>query len=81
MVLPQASAEEQAYQPENIMLDVVYEDDDILVIHKPAGMVVHPAAGNWSGTVLNAYFITIQVSQRYHARALSIVWIRILQGY
>lgn len=54
MVLPQASAEEQAYQPENIMLDVVYEDDDILVIHKPAGMVVHPAAGNWSGTVLNA---------------------------
>ena len=54
IVIPQASAEEQAYLPENISLDVVYEDDDILVIHKPAGMVVHPAAGNWSGTVLNA---------------------------
>ncbi|MFM9155174.1 MAG: RluA family pseudouridine synthase [Polynucleobacter victoriensis] len=54
MVIPQASAEEQAYLPENISLDVVYEDEDILVIHKPAGMVVHPAAGNWSGTVLNA---------------------------
>jgi 23S rRNA pseudouridine1911/1915/1917 synthase len=53
-VIPQASAEEQAYLPENISLDVVYEDDDILVIHKPSGMVVHPAAGNWSGTVLNA---------------------------
>lgn len=53
-VIPQASAEEQAYLPENISLDIVYEDEDILVIHKPAGMVVHPAAGNWSGTVLNA---------------------------
>ena len=52
IVIPQVSAEEQAYLPENISLDVVYEDDDILVIHKPAGMVVHPAAGNWSGTVL-----------------------------
>lgn len=53
-VIPQASAEEQAYLPENISLDIVYEDEDILVIHKPAGMVVHPAAGNWAGTVLNA---------------------------
>lgn len=39
---------------ENISLDVVYEDDDILVINKPVGMVVHPAAGNWSGTLQNA---------------------------
>jgi 23S rRNA pseudouridine1911/1915/1917 synthase len=34
-------------------LDVVYEDAHLLVIHKPAGLVVHPAAGNWSGTLLN----------------------------
>jgi 23S rRNA pseudouridine1911/1915/1917 synthase len=54
VVIPQASAEEQAFLPENIPLDIVFEDSDILVIHKPAGMVVHPAAGNWSGTVLNA---------------------------
>lgn len=53
-VIPQATPEEQAYQAENIPLDIVYEDDDLLVIHKPAGMVVHPAAGNWSGTLLNA---------------------------
>lgn len=40
--------------PENIPLDIVYEDDDILVINKPAGMVVHPAPGNWKGTFVNA---------------------------
>jgi len=40
--------------PENIPLDVVYEDDDLIVINKPVGMVVHPAAGNTSGTLVNA---------------------------
>ena len=39
---------------EHIPLDVLYEDDDILVINKSPGMVVHPAAGNWTGTVVNA---------------------------
>lgn len=39
---------------EQIALDVVYEDDDLLVVDKPAGMVVHPAPGNWSGTLVNA---------------------------
>ena len=41
-------------EPEDIPLDVVYEDDDIIVINKPSGMVVHPAAGNFSGTLVNA---------------------------
>ena len=40
--------------PENIPLDVVYEDDYIIVINKPKGMVVHPAPGNYSGTLVNA---------------------------
>jgi 23S rRNA pseudouridine1911/1915/1917 synthase len=40
--------------PENIPLKVLFEDDDIIVIDKPAGLVVHPAAGNWSGTLVNA---------------------------
>ncbi len=40
--------------PENIALDIVFEDDDILVINKPVGMVVHPGAGNTSGTLVNA---------------------------
>ncbi len=40
--------------PENIPLDVVYEDSDIIVINKPKGMVVHPAPGNYSGTLVNA---------------------------
>ncbi len=41
-------------QPENIPLDIVYEDEDVIVINKPKGLVVHPAAGHWSGTLVNA---------------------------
>ena len=40
--------------PENIPLDIIFEDGDILVINKPSGMVVHPAPGNYSGTLVNA---------------------------
>lgn len=43
----------RAFRPEPMSLDIVYEDDHLLVVNKPAGMVVHPAAGNWSGTLLN----------------------------
>lgn len=50
-------------QPENIPLDIVYEDDDIIVINKPRGMVVHPGAGNFSGTLANALM--------YHCKTLS----------
>mgnify|MGYP003310040522 CR=1 FL=1 len=39
---------------ENIVLDIVYEDDDLVVINKPAGMVVHPGYGNYDGTLVNA---------------------------
>ena len=41
-------------EPESIPLNVMFEDESILVVDKPAGMVVHPAAGNWSGTLVNA---------------------------
>ena len=41
-------------EPENIPIDIVYEDDDIIVVNKPEGMVVHPAPGNTSGTLVNA---------------------------
>lgn len=41
-------------KPENIPLDIVYEDEDLLVINKPANFVVHPAPGNWQGTLVNA---------------------------
>ena len=48
--------EPQIYEveAENIPLDILYEDDDLLVVNKPKGMVVHPAAGNYSGTLVNA---------------------------
>ena len=41
-------------QPESIPLDIVYESDDLMIVNKPAGMVVHPGAGNWSGTLVHA---------------------------
>ncbi|MBS1170328.1 MAG: RluA family pseudouridine synthase [Burkholderiaceae bacterium] len=50
---PQAAPEDTAFQPEPIPLTIVHEDAHLLVINKPAGLVVHPAAGNWSGTLLN----------------------------
>ncbi|MGX9255965.1 23S rRNA pseudouridine(1911/1915/1917) synthase RluD [Pantoea ananatis] len=46
--------EEQRWEPQNIPLDIVYEDEDIIVINKPRDFVVHPGAGNPDGTVLNA---------------------------
>ena len=48
--------------PENIPLDVVYEDEDIIVVNKPVGMVVHPAAGNPTGTLVNALLYHCQGS-------------------
>lgn len=45
---------ESAAQPQDIPLDVVFEDEHLIVINKPAGMVVHPAAGNYDGTLVNA---------------------------
>jgi len=41
-------------EPEPIPLDIVFEDDSLLIVNKPAGLVVHPAVGNWNGTLLNA---------------------------
>ncbi len=56
---------EVRFDPQNIPLNIVYEDDDILVINKPAGLVVHPGAGNPDGTVLNALL--------YHCPSLDVV--------
>ena len=50
-------------QPENIPLDIIYEDDDVIVVNKARGMVVHPAAGNYTGTLVNALL--------YHCKNLS----------
>ena len=50
--LPEAQA--STAQPENLPIDILYDDADVVVVNKPAGMVVHPAAGNASGTLVNA---------------------------
>ena len=55
--------EELDLQPENIPLDIIYQDSHIAVIHKPAGMVVHPGNGNWDHTLVNALL--------YHLKDLS----------
>ena len=62
LVQVQTKPEQLAFKAEDIPLNIVFEDDHILVINKPAGMVVHPAAGNWTGTLLNALL--------FHAPAL-----------
>ncbi|MGN0144854.1 MAG: RluA family pseudouridine synthase [Clostridium sp.] len=50
-------------EPENIPIDIVYEDEDVIVVNKPQGMVVHPAPGNYNGTLVNALL--------YHCKDLS----------
>lgn len=54
LVTPPVDVRDLPEQPEDIPLDVVYEDDTLIVINKPAGLVVHPGSGNWSGTLMNA---------------------------
>ena len=46
--------DEQNIKPKKIKLEIIYEDNDILVINKPKGMVVHPGAGNYENTLVNA---------------------------
>lgn len=54
VVTPAPSREETAFRAEKIPLHIVHEDDTLMVINKPAGLVVHPGSGNWQGTLLNA---------------------------
>jgi 23S rRNA pseudouridine1911/1915/1917 synthase len=54
IVAPAPDPRETAFAPENIALTIVFEDDVLMVIDKPAGLVVHPGSGNWQGTMLNA---------------------------
>lgn len=53
-IYPAPDRAESAYRAEDIALDIVHEDESLIVVNKPAGLVVHPGSGNWSGTLLNA---------------------------
>lgn len=66
VVRPQVLPEQHAFAPEPVPLSVVYEDAYLAVLDKPAGRVVHPAAGNWSGTLLNGLL------HRYGAEAAAL---------
>lgn len=55
---------ELSLEPENIPLEILFEDEHLLIVNKPAGMVVHPATGNWSGTFVNALLYHCQEVQR-----------------
>ncbi len=55
-------AQEVAILPEDIPLDILYEDEDVLVVNKPKGMVVHPSAGHYTGTLVNAILFHCQDS-------------------
>lgn len=59
--------------PQDIPLDIVYEDDDLLVVNKPAGMVVHPGHGHFEGTLINALSYHLGISQGPDARMS--VWV------
>ena len=63
ITIGEVKEEEMDLKPENIPLDIVYEDEDVLVVNKPNGMVVHPAVGNRNGTLVNALL--------YHSNELS----------
>ncbi len=56
---------ENTIEPEAIPLDIVFEDDQLLVVNKPAGLVVHPGVGNWTGTLLNALAWHFREDPRY----------------
>lgn len=65
---PLPAPEDGAFEPEQMPLDIVYEDRALLVINKPAGLVVHPAAGHWSGTLVNG-LLAFDAKQRALPRA------------
>ena len=56
------TAESLAFRPEPMQIAMVYEDEHLLVVDKPAGLVVHPAAGNWGGTLLNGLLAHVPAS-------------------
>ena len=54
VIQPQLHPSAQSFLPEDIAFDIIYEDDELLVVNKHAGLVMHPGSGNWEGTLLNA---------------------------
>lgn len=54
LVFPRVVRDDSRVLAQNIPLDIIYEDEELMIVNKPAGMVVHPGTGNWTGTLLNA---------------------------
>lgn len=62
ILVPQSGAEEIKLEGENLPIDIIYEDEDLLVVNKASGMVVHPGIGNKTGTLVNALIYHLQHS-------------------
>jgi 23S rRNA pseudouridine1911/1915/1917 synthase len=62
ILVPKSEHEDQQLVGEDIAIDIIYEDDDVLVLNKPVGLVVHPGIGNYSGTLVNALIYHLQRS-------------------
>lgn len=73
LVLPSDPTQGQALLPEEIPLDIFFEDEHLMVINKPAGMVVHPGVGNHSGTLVNALLWHFQKQQRTGKKGLPLM--------
>lgn len=66
LIFTNQSPESQDVQPEEMPLDIVYEDNDIMILYKPPGIVVHPGLGNYTGTLLNgvAYYLQQKIGDK-----------------
>ena len=72
--------ESRAFVPMPMALDIVFEDEHLLVLDKPAGLVVHPAPGNWSGTLLNGLLARHARRDACRVPASCTAWTRTLPG-
>ena len=66
VIIYQIEPKELGVSPENLPIDIIYEDNDLAVINKPKGMVVHPANGNEDGTLVNALLYHLDNHHVYH---------------
>jgi 23S rRNA pseudouridine1911/1915/1917 synthase len=81
LVYEQQAPEQQAFTPEDVAFEVIAESADWVVVNKPAGLVTHPGAGNWGGTLLNGLLFRYPSWARWPAPGLCTDWTRTRPAY